>query len=429
MDKETQTEPVEGMNGQALVDEYRMYRKAGSYLILGGLLILIGGLSISAFFQSSQTGASDNTGKMGVHLLLDDGRNNWNTSLWENHLAYAGQISSPGGIAVQVIRSDDLDPARWQIFMNLASEQDLSPVLRLATTFDFDNGWWTAPEPDANGTYTGYGQGYADFINALDWHGAEKRVILLNEPNNGHEWGGIPDPEDYANFVVDVATVLREEVDNIVILNGAFDLNLPDTNGEFFPGTNIVLIHADNFINRMEVAQPGIFATFDIWNSHPYPLDIRQHPDEQLYRFDTMNGAENTAIAPPEGIYNRGINGYEWELWKLAQMGYDASFPVMITEAGWRHSEAIDPDSADTAPDYPSTEQIAEYFQLALSGGEGVTFTPWLDDERIIGIAPFALNGVPDEWSHTNLIQVTAEGEVIGTYAHFEALATIANGD
>ncbi len=427
MDDKQQVDTSQGIDGQALVEEYRIYKQVGSYLILGGFLILIIGLSISAFFQAGSASATD-TGKMGVHLLLDDGRNNWDTALWDSHLSYAAQISSPGGIAVQVIRSDDLDPARWQVFMDLAAEYELSPVLRLATNFDFDNGWWTAPERDADGSYSGWAQQYADFINAMDWQGAEKRVILLNETNNGHEWGGVPNPEDYANFIVDVSAVLREQVEDIVILNGAFDLNLPDTNGQFFPGTSVVLINADNYINRMEAAQPGIFETFDIWNSHPYPLDIRQHPNEQLYRFDVMNGAVDTAIAPPDGIYNRGINGYEWELWKLEQLGYDASLPVMITETGWRHSEAIDPESADSAPDYPSPEQVADYFQLALSGGEDVTFTPWLVDERIIGIAPFALNGVPHEWSHTNLIQVTAEGEVTGTYAHFEALTGMSDG-
>lgn len=425
--EEEQVVEMSGIDGQALVEEYQAYRRIGSYLVLGGFLILIITLSISAYFQSNSL--INSAGKMGVHLLLDDGRNNWDTALWENHISYAGQISSPGGIAVQVIRSDDLDPERWQIFMDLVSENDLSPVLRLATTFDFENSWWTAPERGEDGSYTNWGQQYADFINSLDWHDAEKQVILLNEVNNGHEWAGVPNPEDYANFVVDVVAVLREEVENIIILNSAFDLNLPDTNGEFFPGTDVILINADNYIERMEVAQAGIFDSFDIWNSHPYPLDIRQHPNEQLYRFDVMNGAENTAIAPPEGIYNRGINGYAWELWKLEQLGYDISLSVMITETGWRHSEAIDSDSADSAEDYPSPEQVAEFFQLALSGGDDVSFTPWLEDERIIGIAPFALNGVPGEWSHTNLLQVTAEGEIIGTYEHFDALIAITNSE
>jgi len=417
-----------GIDGQFLVDEYRNYRRWGSILILGGFLLLIGGLSVSALFQDDTVPVAE-TGKMGVHLLLDDGRNNWDTSLWESHISYAAQISSDGGIAVQVIRSDDLAPERWQVFMDLSTEYNLSPVLRLSTTFDFDNGWWTAPQRGADGRYQQWGQNYADFINALDWGDAPKRVILLNETNNGHEWGGVPNPEDYANFVVDVAAVLRQEVPDIVILNGAFDLNLPDTNGQFFPGSNVVLINANSYIDRMEAAQPGIFDTFDIWNSHPYPLDIRRHPNEQFYRFDYMNGAAETAIAPPDGIFNRGINGYEWELWKLQQLGYSADIPIMITETGWRHSSAIDASSADAAPDYPSPEQVAEYFQLALSGGEEVTFTPWLEDERVIAIAPFALNGVPNEWSHTNLLQITANGEVIGTYPHFETLAAIASGE
>lgn len=416
-----------GLDGTALVEEYQSYRRWGARLIVGGLLILVLGLSISTLLQTPLS--APETGKLGVHLLLDDGRNHWSVDLWDEHFAYADQIASEGGIVVQVIRSDDLDPERWQIFMDLAHEHNLRPVLRLATTFDFENQWWTAPIPDAEGTYTEWGQHYAEFINSLDWHNEEKRVILLNEPNNGHEWGGNPDPVAYANFVVDVAGILRSEVDHIVILNAAFDLNLPNTNGLPFPNSNIVMMDANSYMDAMEAAQPGIFSQFDIWNSHPYPLDIRQHPNEQIYRFDTLNGAAQTATSPPEDIYNRGINGYEWELWKLEQLGYGANLPVMITETGWRHSEAIDANSADAAEDYPSSAQVADYFRLALLGGDGVTFTPWLSDDRVIAIAPFALNGVPHEWSHTNLIQVTADGEVIGTYPHFEALATIADAE
>ncbi|MEL6525791.1 MAG: hypothetical protein AAFQ07_08790 [Chloroflexota bacterium] len=408
------------------IEEIQAYQRFGAWVILGGLLVVFIGMSVQAWFVSQDIQANA-IGKMGVHLLLDDGRNRWDTNLWAEHMAYAGDITSENGIAVQVIRSNDLDPTRWQVFMDLANEHSLTPVLRLATTFDNDNGWWLAPEPDADGSYAQWGENYATFINSLEWHSDSKHVILLNETNNGHEWGGVPDPAAYANFVVDVSNVLRREVEGIVILNGAFDLNLPNTNGEVFPDSNVQLIDANSYMDAMEVAQPNVFARFDIWNSHPYALNIRAHPNEQVYGFDFMNGASDTTVAPPEGIYNRGINGYLWERWKLEQLGYNvADWSVMLTETGWRHSDPVDPTSADSAPDYPSPEQVAEYYRLAFNGGEDTTFIAWNDDARVIAVAPFALNGVPEEWSHTNLLRVASDGTVTGTYTPFDTLANLA---
>ncbi|MGJ3239461.1 MAG: hypothetical protein ACFE0Q_12195 [Anaerolineae bacterium] len=422
----TDNNPQEiGVDGQALVDEYRAYRRFGAYLVLFGFLTLIVGLTVSTLLAPAPL-VND---KLGVHLLLDDGRNRWDNALWADHLAYAGQISSEGGIAVQVIRSDDLDAEHWQTLLDLSVTHQLTPVLRLATTFDQERGWWSAPERDADGSYQSWGMRYADFLNALTWHDDAKHVILLNEPNNGHEWSGAPDPGAYADFVADVAPILREQVEGLVLLNGAFDLHAPDTNGDPFPDSEVAMISADRFMQAMEDAHAGIFDHFDIWSSHPYPLDFRAHPNEQVYRFDMLNGASPNTGTPPDDVFNRGINGYAWELWQLAQLGYDQQWQVMITETGWRHNNPLDLTSADGGEGYPSPAQIATYYELALRGGDGVSFTPWLRDARVIAVAPFALNGVPDEWSHSNLVAVAPDGTISATYAHFDALATIAEGE
>jgi hypothetical protein len=148
------------------------------------MLLLTIALVISTWLEEKPS--QEPIGKIGVHLLLDDGRNHWPIEIWDEHMAYAGEIASPNGIAVQVIRADDLDPERWQVFMDLAAENDLMPVLRLATTFDLDKGWWNAPQADADGGYTSWGENYATFLNALNWPTEQKHVILLNEPNTGH---------------------------------------------------------------------------------------------------------------------------------------------------------------------------------------------------------------------------------------------------
>jgi hypothetical protein len=417
------------LDGTFLLDMYSNFRRIGATLILGSLLLLIVALVIDALLSPER--AEPNIGKIGVHLLLDDGRNHWPIEIWDEHLAYAAQITSPKGIVVQVIRYDDLNAQRWQVFMDLAKQHDLTPVLRLASTFDFEKSWWNAPEADADGSYRAWGEDYASFLNALEWPSEQKHVILLNEPNNGHEWGGKPDAAAYARFVLDVSAVLREEVDNVIILNAAFDPYAPNTGSLPFPDTDVYLIDANTFMNDMEAAQDGVFANFDIWNSHAYALGLREHPEERFYNFDYMNDAENTMPPFIEGLYNRGINGYEWELWKLAQLGYP-ELAVMITETGWRHLETTDPNSLDDGFGYPTVEQIAEFYDYAFRGSdspyaEGLspTITAWFDDERVLSVAPFALDGVPWEWGHTNLLELDAEGNVLGTYPIFEVLKDI----
>lgn len=415
------------MDGTFLVEMYGNWRRRGALIVFGSLLTLVILVVLAAATRTPPPELDYS--KMGVHLLLDDGRNDWPVDIWPEHLSYAAQVTAPAGIAVQVIRADDLDTERWQVFMDLAAEHEMTPVLRLATTFDFDENWWNAPAPDPDGGYRSWGERYADFLNALAWPTDAKHVILLNEPNNGHEWGGRPDPAAYARFVLDVAAVLRERVPDVVLLNGALDLYAPHTNGQPFPDSNVASIDANSFMEAMEAAQTGIFATFDIWNNHSYPLGaFREHPGLFEYRFDFMNGAQDTTTPPPEGIHNRGVNGYEWELWKLAQFGVE-DIPVMITETGWRHAESSDANASDVGEDYPSATRAAQLLDLALRGARSissngvVTWQPWLADARVLAVAPFALNGVPQEWGHTNWLQLDAEGKVLGTYAAFDLVA------
>ena len=89
--------------------------------------------------------------KLGVHLLLDDGRNVWPADVWPTHLEYARQAVGEWGYVTQLVRLDDLDLARWQVFMDLCAEYHLTPILRLATTYDQEADWWTVPPRDGDG--------------------------------------------------------------------------------------------------------------------------------------------------------------------------------------------------------------------------------------------------------------------------------------
>jgi hypothetical protein len=370
--------------------------------------------------------------KRGIHLLLDDGRNTWPTDLWGNHMSYARQSVGEWGFVVQLVRLDDLDVARWQQFMDLAAELRLTPILRLATTYDTEAGWWAAPPPDAAGRYHDVAGRYADFVASLQWPAERRYVILLNEPNHGDEWGGRPDPAAYARFVVDVAGALRAAEPGVFILNAGFDPFTPHTGSLPF-GNGHYYMDAESFMDGMVAAAPDVFHRLDGWSSHPYPLGpFTEAPWQQEFRVDWLHDASNDRhVAPPPGIYNRGINGYEWELFKLATYGAPP-LPVFITETGWRHAESTDPAATDNGRALPDALTVARYFELALLGNDGrypslpeTGWTPWRADPRVVAVTPFALNGYPAEWGHTNWLLLDANGVVSGTYPSFEVWAGV----
>lgn len=411
-----------GYDARGLIDLYGRWHKLGARLVYGGMLLALALVILFAVLQPPPPPPPD-VSKVGVHLLLDDGRDHWEPDLWDEHMAYAAQMAGSGGIAVQVIRADDLDTARWQRFLDLCQEHDLTPVLRLATTYDFDNDVWNPPQPDDDGRYHGLAAQYADFINGLTWYTPEKHIILLNEPNNGHEWGGRPDAAAYARFLVDVASGLREAVPQVRLLNGALDLHAPHTGSQPFED-GLYYVDADSFMETMLQTEPEVFSYVDIWNSHAYPGGgFRAPPWEQERGFHRLNDApQGSGETVPEGINNRGINGYEWELWKLQTCCDIDSLPVMITEAGWRYA-------TESHPEYLPANKAAEYLDMAMRGNPGrypayprSGWTPWLSDERVQAVAVFALNGVPETWAHTNLLNLTDAGSVTGTTPLFDLL-------
>ncbi len=345
---------------------------------------------------------------MGVHLLLNDGRSHWPTALWPEHMAYASQLIGAGGYVTQLVRLDDLDPDKWQLFMDLCAKLKLHPIIRLATVFDREAGWWQRPPVDRNGRYDMTAQQYADFIIALHWPTDEHYIIVGNEPNHGDEWGGRPNPAAYAQFLIDVTVRVKTTDPQARILNAPLDLFSPHTGSQPF-SNGMWYIDAATFLQEMHTAQPTVFDHIDAWASHPYPLGpFTQPPWRQTRQFDSLNDAPTLpamSAAPP----NRGINGYEWELWQLEQWGI-MDLPLFITETGWRHSDA----------GYPSIEEVNVYLDLALRGNNGrysdlpaSGWTPWLDDQRLITVTPFALDGHPDEWHHSNWLEMSAEGKVL----------------
>jgi len=361
--------------------------------------------------------------RLGVHLLLDDGRNVWPQSLWAAHLQAARDQLGPDGFVVELVRSDDLDVERWQRFFDLCAELELRPILRLATTFDRAAGYWHAPVPDPDGRYEQVAERYAAFVSGLQWPGDEHPVLVGNEPNHGDEWGGTADPAAYARFLRDVSAALHATDPQVVVLNAPMDPYSPHTNG--LPFVNgFTYIDAEAFMDGMRAEVPDIFTHIDGWASHPYPTGpLANGPWDQVHQIDRINGAESLpTLDPPPGVFNRGINGYVWELAKLERFGV-RDLEVWITETGWRHAETMDPESTDNGRDWPGVQVVRDWVDLALNGNNGIYaqwpesgWTPWMDDPRVRAVIFFAFNGAPNEWGHTNWLRLDSAGTILGAY-------------
>ena len=361
------------------------------------------------------TAQTDPPNKAGLHLLLDDGRGTWPTTAWASHIATAAAIAGQHAFVTQLVRADDLDLDRWQYFLDLCALFDLQPIIRLATTFDHDNGFWRAPQADTDGNYTRAANEYAGFIAALNWH-TVPRIVVHNEPNHGTEWGGRPDPAAYARFLRDVANAIHSAQPDAIVMNAGFDHYAPHTGSQ--PLANgIYYMDAESFMDGMIAAVPNVFTLIDAWASHPYPVGaFVQPPWVQEFGVNYINDAANpNAITPPPGLYfNRGINAYAWELYKLGSYGVGA-LPVYITETGWRHSDGV------TDSPYPSPQTVATYIDLAMYGNNGRYrdlpengWTPWQTDPHVVAVTFFALGGNPAEWGHTNWVQLNDEGFITG---------------
>jgi len=367
--------------------------------------------------------------KRGVHLLLDDGGTRWPEDVWPQHVALAAQLVGAGGHVVELIRLNDLDAASWQRFFDLAHEAELVPIVRLATWKDARNQWWEPPTTDADDrSYRAEAERIRRFFDAITWRSATVLVTVANEPNRPDEWGGAPDPAAYARFLRDVGDGLRRVSGvRVLVLNGALDSYAPSLDGE-----RTYSIDAERFMEGMVAEVPDIFDRLDGWASHAYPLGpFGEHPERQVFKIDDVRPDAPDRPLPPSDLPNRGVNGYAWELWKLASLGMTRELPVYVTETGWRHRSSQASPSLDV--DYAVVEdaRFARYMALAYDGPPNAPaqgWVPWNQDGRVRTAALFALAGRPDHWGHTNLALVGRRGAILAPYPFAEGLATVPPG-
>jgi hypothetical protein len=299
----------------------------------------------------------------------------------------------------------------------------------MATFKDENNQWWTAPPPDPDGKgYKSEADRWRRFFDAIEWRSETVLVTVANETNRPDEWGGAPDPAAYARYLRDVAEALRRVTSvKVLVLNGALDAYAPSaTFGNTFA------IDSERYLEDMVAEVPDIFDHLDGWASHAYPLGpFGEHPGRQIFQIDDTRPTARPRRRPPGGIMNRGVNGYEWELWKLQQLGLSKELPVYVTETGWRHSTSQVPNSRDKDFATVGDERFAEMVSLAYDGpsdGPAEGWTPWNKDPRVKAVALFALAGRPNIWGHTNLLLIDVLGQIQGVYPFAEALSRVYPG-
>lgn len=265
--------------------------------------------------------------KFGIHILFP------------NELEDAAKlVNSQGGDWGYVtipIQAGDKDLVKWQAFMDQARELHVIPIIRIATEGDYFNrtSWRKPAFADV--------LDFAGFLNSLNWPTKNRYVIVFNEVNRGDEWGGEPNPQEYAEILSYAVTVFKERNEDFFIIGGGLDNAAPTQAGKF--------INQYEYIQRMHTALPGVFNSLDGWASHSYPNPgFRQ---------------------PPSSTNNSSIRSFLLETDLIARLE-GKMLPVFITETGW---------SKDTV----ATDKIAIYYQEAFS-------SVWSHD-NVIAVTPFLL--------------------------------------
>jgi len=207
------------------------------------------------------------------------------------------------------------------------------------------NGQWIAPQPDSPGNYRSMAEAVKRVVEGFPRSDLCPLYIeVWNEPNLAVEWTGKPNPQEYADFFVQVAEAIRSIGDDrIRILNGG-------------------LATSPEWAEKLCRANPKFLTSFDIWASHPYP---HNHPPSINFHDKTI----------PPGT-DMAIDSYLPELDVLARMGR-TGIKVMLTETGY--------DLGNSArPGYPMIDEYnrADYMMRAFRDY-------WPQWPEIVAVFPF----------------------------------------
>ena len=181
---------------------------------------------------------------------------------------------------------------------------------------------------------------FANFLSSLTWPTKNRYIIVYNEVNRGDEWGGKPNPEEYAKILEFAVSAFKSRSDDFFIISSGMDNAAANTD---------IAINQYTYFRAMDEAVPGIFSKIDGIASHSYP---------------------NPAFSQPPSVKtSMSISSFQYEKSLIEDLG-GKELPVFITETGWVNTEV------------PS-EKVAEYYKQAYT-------TVW-DDKSIVAVTPFLL--------------------------------------
>ncbi len=235
-------------------------------------------------------------------------------------------VNSTGGdwgyVTVLLLDEDRQSPARIQKLLDDANSFHLIPILRLAT--HQAGGVWVKPTSNEPAEWK-------SFLTGLKWHCPATYLIVGNEPNLGHEWGGDVNPREYARYLSSFADTFANQKPRFKILNAPMDLsNLTQ------PG----MMDCFEYLAAMRAEVPDIFSRLDAWASNPYQF-FEGRGERYTYR------------------------GYSQELDFIG-----VNLPVFVTES---YIGFVD-----------DRERIAQYYETA--------FEYWLRDPRVVAATPHFYN-------------------------------------
>lgn len=297
-----------------------MLEKAVSFLILF-FLFLTNPISVAA---AENHPASEANNKYGIHITD------------ESDLKSAAELvnSSGGdwGYATLVIREDERDTKRWQNFFDEMRRLHLIPIVRIASKQG--DGFWTKLNLDEI-------DGWVGFFNSLNWVVQNRYIIVGNEVNLGHEWGGKADPKEYADYLDKFTQKLKSANSDYFIMAAGLDSNAKNNKTD---------MDENSFLIKMTEEKPGIWDKMDGFSSHSYPYKPLSSKDD-----------------------NKTLKHFEWELNTIKFLGAKKQLPVFITETGWMKGKG----------NYTEAEIAAEI----TSASESV----W-NDPKVVAVTPFVLD-------------------------------------
>jgi len=302
------------------------------FLLVGHALAIYDPLSVS-------------NNKMGIHILFPS----------ELHTAARiinnGERGSWGYVTVP-IQSTDRNRKKWQDFLNQCSVERVIPLIRIATVPSGSN--WE--EPNSLDLVD-----FANFLNDLNWPVQNRYIIIFNEVNRPDEYGGLANPEEYADILNNAIDIFKSRSSDFFILPAGLD-NAARTGND--------AVHWKTFLTRMHRTQPDIFNKIDGWTSHAYPNpDFSVRPD--------LSGSNK-------------IDSFRYDLAFLKRFT-GKKLPVFITETGWSNR-------------YLSDSQISYYYQYAFS-------KVW-SDPNIVTVTPFLLNAQDGPFKQFSFLNQSQEPKV-----------------